>query len=301
LLNVFDELLKGEKSDSWCRGNRLLPILIQQYMAKKECREFKDFLWTSLFSLAKPISNIQVQQRVSMVMTPDSFTAETGDIISLQKEFSAVMKSMLASQKFPPLMQKVLCLAYSDLAQRKEIHNKNDNRMRIFLGFVLLRFINPIIQQEANSHSMNQNLKMWYMKILPAAIQSFSSPLSNTNTTPNEEKTLQETIFDPITKNESLRAELFGIMRTGFNLVDPSEEEQQHNRTQLADLDIFSCIGKLNDLLKAEEFSGLNFKSNGGVTPRSDLKSSIMSFFSHTSSDDESDELSPTPTHSSGK
>ena len=309
LLNVFDELLKGEASDTWCRGNKLLPILIQHYMAKEECRKFKDFLWTSLFSLAKPISNIQVQQRVSMVMTPDSFTAETGDIISLQKEFSAVMKNMLDPKKLPPLMQKLLCLAYSNLAQRKDVHNKNNNHMRVFLGFILLRFINPIVQQEANGYSMDQNLKMWYMKILPAAIQSLSSPLNNTNTTPDKEKTLQEEIFDPVTKNTSLRTELFGIIRTGFNLVDPSDEEdaEQHSRTQsLVDLDIPACIRELNDLLKAEEFSGLSFKSNGSVTPRrDDLKPSIMSFLPHApSSDDENDEanssLSPTPLNGFG-
>ncbi|MCL9685385.1 hypothetical protein [Legionella maioricensis] len=311
LLNVFDELLKGEKSDSWCRGNKLLPILIQQYMAKEECQGFKDFLWTTLYALAKPISNIKVQQRASMAMTPESFSAETADISSLQQEFSTVMKSMLASKNFPPLIQKFLSLAYADLAQREDIHNENDNRMRTFLGFILLRFINPIIQQEANKHLANQNLKMWYMKILPAAIQSLSAILSNASSSINpdgldEEETLQEAIFDPVTKNKSLRTELFEIIRTGFVLVDPtakssedlenpSEEKPKRTYSSIT-LNVTQCIRQLSELLKAEEFSGLNFKPNGSVTPRQEgPKPHVMSIFAPLSSDeDKDDNSSPT-------
>ena len=279
LMSVFDVLFREEKSDSWCRGNNLLPGLIQQYMAHNDAREFKDFIWNALFPLEKPISCIKVAQENSLEMIPDRFTAKPGDITLVQEKFSVVMMNMLSPKNFPPLVQKILCLAYLDLLQREDINNDDNNRMRTFLGFILLRFINPIIYQEAKSHAMDENLKIWFLKILPTAVQSLSSLLNLKTPSPDEEITLQDAMFSPITKDRNFREQLFSMISKELALDDVSKEKRPDPLSS-GTLDIPASIKELGDMLKVD-FSGLSFKTNGSViTPRRDeQKPHVTSFF----------------------
>ncbi|MBL7481783.1 hypothetical protein [Legionella bononiensis] len=288
-LAVFTELLKEETDQSWCRGNKLLSQLIQQLLAHEDCKEFKKKVWGTVLTLSDSFSKIKVKQRESMVLTPDSFDAEQVDIKTVQNNFFSVVRTILSPKEFPILIQKVLTLSYADLMRREEGQSStDDSQLRKLLALILLRFINPIIYEEAQLLT-DTNMKMWYLKILPAAIQSLASPISLRSLMDDEPQSLQDMIFVPVTKDDRKRKKIGQMIATALNLgsiVAVPKDTASNNKNAL---DVSECIKELNDLLKQEQFSGLSFKPNGNVTPRREVQKPLVQTFFASSSDSDTD------------
>lgn len=301
LLAVFAELFRLEKQQNWCRGNQLIFTLLQHYLTSEKALSFREFVWSTLFSLAQPLSKIKLKQRSSMLFKPESFAAEQQDIDELQHAFAAVLKQVLFPKNFPPLMQEIIRQAYFALMQRDDLHNEADIQMRTLMVFIVLRFINPIIFAEANCRLNTNNLsctdnssidtlQIWYKHTLISAIQSLTAPYSEVeNKEPVQEsahveklldrETLHEAIFSQVTQNQALRTTLFGMVKTELKLDELSVLNPSHNDTHIPRLDEADAINTLSEMLKSEKFSGLSFKPNGSVTPGRHGKPSIVSFF----------------------
>lgn len=282
LLKVYDELLREEKDDTWCRGNKLLFLLIQQFLASGESKEFKERIWSTLLTLSDSFCTIKVKQRESMALTPDSFKAEQSDIEALQSNFMKAINVILSPKQFPSFMQSVFNLCYSDLVRRDVDNTTEEEHLRKFIGFILLRFINPIIYEEAQ-HLTDPNLKMWLLKILPVAIQSLASPLNSKVTSAEDNETLQDVIFEPITKSMKHRKEIYRMVAKELNLGSIVAMPHNTEIQETPPLDVLTCISQLNDMLQ-EQFSGLSFKSNGIITPRKEAlkKPLVQTFFDRT-------------------
>ena len=288
-LAVFAELLKEETDQSWCRGNKLLSMLIQQLLAHEDSKEFKKKVWGSVLTLSDSFAKIKVKQRESMVLTPDSFDAEQVDIKTVQNNFFSVLMTILSPKEFPILIQKVLTLSYSDLMRREEGHSStDDSQLRTLLALILLRFINPIIYEEAQLLT-DTNMKMWYLKILPAAIQSLASPIPLKSLIDDEPQSLQDMIFVPVTKDDRKRKKIGQMIATDLNLGSIAAVPKDTASINKTALDVSECIKELNDLLKQEQFSGLSFKSNGNVTPRREVQKPLVQTFFASSSDSDTD------------
>ncbi|MCC5792613.1 MAG: hypothetical protein JJT82_08425 [Legionellaceae bacterium] len=277
LATVFEVLFKEEQEENWCRGNTLLAILIQQFLAQPERKEFKETIWKHIASLAEPMSNIKLQQRKSMPMMLEGFTGEPTDFTVLQTRFSESLQQILAPADFPPLMQTILQLAYADLRRRAPSDSETAPVMRKWLGFLLLRFLNPIIMEAASAHLHDDTLKMWYCNLLMPAIQTLASPLVTGQ--PSDNRSLQGMVFTPITKNADYRRVLFERFQTELCLVEKVVETVDAQPQPI--LDIPQCIQDLSEILKREEFSGLKFKPDGSVTtPRKkEVKQHVLVFF----------------------
>ncbi|KTD34291.1 hypothetical protein Lmor_1688 [Legionella moravica] len=297
LLTVFAELLKEETDESWCRGNKLLSMLIQQFLAHEESNEFKKKIWESVLSLSSSFSQIKVKQRESMLLTPEGFDAEPMDVETVQSKFASVVSAILSPKMFPSLIQKVLSLSYFDLLRREEPSNADEPRLRKLLALILLRFINPIIYEQAQLLT-DSTMKMWYLKILPTAIQSLSSPLSIKSRTDDESQSLQDMIFAPVTKDHRIRETIGQMILTELCLDSIAAKSKDTTTQSKSVLDITECLKELNDLLQQEQFSGLSFKAKGNVTPRKDVQKPLIQTFFGEHSDEDND--SPANIHSFG-
>ncbi|KTD49222.1 hypothetical protein [Legionella quateirensis] len=288
-LAVFSELLNEETDESWCRGNKLLSMLIHQLLAHEDSKEFKKKVWSTVLTLADSFSKIKVKQRESMVLTPESFDAEQVDIKTIQNNFFSVVRTILSPKEFPILIQKVLTLSYSDLMRREEKHSSTEDPLfRKLLALILLRFINPIIYEEAQLLT-DTTMKMWYLKILPAAIQSLASPIPLKSLIDDEPQSLQDMIFVPVTKDDRKRKKIGQMIATDLNFGSIVAVPKDTASIKKSALDVSECIKELNDLLKQEQFSGLSFKANGNVTPRREVQKPLVQTFFASSSDSDTD------------
>lgn len=277
LLIVFAELFQMEATDSWCRGNKLLSILIQQYLTSEECKEYKKMVWSRVFSLSSSLSKIDVSQCELDAFIPEGLKPDQSIIDVIQNDFLTVVNTLLSPKQYPSLMWNIYQLGYADLIRRDESDNTEDVLLRKLTAFILIRFINPIICQEAQL-LMNPVLKQWYLTTIPSAIQSLTSPLSIPTKKSDNIPSLRDLIFSPITKDMEQRNKIYKMMaaelHVGHIVVAPLDGEQSLR------WDNERCKRELNDMLKQEQFSGLIFKPNGTVTPRRDsLKPLVRSFF----------------------
>jgi hypothetical protein len=315
LIAVFSELFKLEKQLTWSRGNQLFFTLMRCYLTGEEVVKFKESLWNELYSLADPISKITIKQRASMILHPNGFSADGQHINQLQERFAEVLKKILIPQNFPPLMQHVIRQAYIALANRDDFTSSVD---RTFMSFVLLRFINAIIAEEAprrlvTSHVKQMEdaqieiLKTWYQGTLVFAIQSLTSPIRVANNkTPTSDashvdkdfdnETLHDEMFGILTQDQAFRTALFDIIKMGLQLDNIVVEKPSHNDTKIPLLDEVASIKKLNDLLKLEKHSGYSFKADGSVTPGRHEKTTIISFFPSDSEDSDVESASDAAT-----
>jgi hypothetical protein len=62
LLAVFAELFRMEATDSWCRGNKLISLLIQHYLGQEDRKEYKKMVWGAVFALSDSLSKIDRNQ-----------------------------------------------------------------------------------------------------------------------------------------------------------------------------------------------------------------------------------------------
>lgn len=314
LMRVFTELFKLENQQSWCRSNQLMYTLLQKYLASSDFQDYKHSIWQAVFSLQKPMARVRIKQRASMAFKPESYTAEQKDIEALQTAFKTLLTQILAPQKFPSPMKKIIQCAYHDLVMRTDIKHEHDTQIRTIMVFIILRFINPTILEEASRHltlekldalgiinlqqddeslcaQKLQTLKTWFMNTLIPAIQSLTAPLAvsgnkepiaNTTLTEHQldDQTLASALFNGITQDESVRASLYGVIQSDLQLPPADSVTPNHNDAQIPKLDPSKALKQLDELLQAEEFSGLKFRQDGIVTtPRGDTKPSVKSIF----------------------
>ncbi|ASQ45127.1 hypothetical protein [Legionella clemsonensis] len=291
MLSLLKHLLSQESLSTWCRGNRLLYQLIQQFFEQKEGKDFRDLVWKELFSLNPFITKIKVMQRASIQGKPDNFDAGQTDIQALQSQFKEVLKNIIAlllTEKFPPLMKEFLKLAYIDLASKST--DANEVR-RSFMAFILLRFVNASIIHRAMLIP-EQYQKMWYQNILPGAIQSLCSSVTSMREGESGKRDLQIEVFDPITKDLDYRKEL-------YNLIFEDLEQNLPEKQELPIEPIPEVsLTELNEMLKNPEFSGLHFKKTGLVVSprREEPKVNVQTLFG--SSKENRDENSAEPAKS---
>lgn len=277
LLAVLAELFRMEATDSWCRGNKLISLLIQHYLGHEDRKEYKKMVWGAVFALSDSLSKIDRNQCESESFTVESFKTKHADIGIIQNDFLAVLNTILSPKQFPSFMQSIFQLGYADLLRRNELEASEEELIRKLVAFILNRFINPIIFQEAQLLT-NPVLKQWYLTTVPSAIQSLTSPLNNLTRDADNIPTLRDLIFGPITKDIQQRNKIYMMMASalhvGSDVAAPTASESPEA------WDNEQCKRDLNDLLKQEQFSGLSFKPNGTVTPRRDSpKPLVLTFF----------------------
>ncbi len=274
LLMVFDELFQIETNDSWCRGNKLLSLLIQHYLANPDQEEYKKMIWDSVFSLSGFLKQIDLNMGEADTFSPEYFLSKQAEIKSIQDGFFTVLKSILSPACFPVFMYDLLRLGYKDLLRRDRLDISNDALLRQLIAFILIRFINPIIIQEAKLLT-DPVLKTWYLTIIPSAIQSLASPIVTSVRSSDCIPTVRDLIFDPVSKDVSQRQVIYQMFSSEFHL-DSIPVVSLTGKSQTT-WDNDQCKQELNDLLKQEQFSGLSFKPNGTVTPRRDTPKPLIS------------------------
>ena len=316
LLAVFTQLFQLEKQQTWCRSNQLFFTSKQHYLATEHVQEFRETTWNRIFSLAKPLAKIKLKQSDPMAFQPDSYSAAPKDIDELRTQFSDVLKQIFSPQNFPPLMKEIIKRAYIALLHRNDIANEEDIHIRTIIGFIALRFINPIIIEEATrrltSTKLNTmepaTLQLWYKRILTSAIQSLTEPLNDHETTKGKQphpakmdkepvaetaniekrlnnEMLHEAIFSTVTQSKSFRASIYTMVKTALQLDEFIVEHPDHNDSKIPDLKEEEEINKLYDMLQPEKLSGLSFRADGSVTPGGKSgKQSVMNFFGNSAS-----------------
>ncbi|WP_133139834.1 hypothetical protein [Legionella genomosp. 1] len=270
MLTVYKHLLRYEELMTWCRGNNLLIQLLQLRLGKEEHAGFKQFILEQTSTLTSFFRNLNINEKTYSVGRAD-FQATPGAIESLQQQFKIVMENILSPARFPPVVQKFLKLAYFDLRQKD---SDLGNSQRIFLAFILLRFINPVIFREKMSTD-NSSLKI-YLSILYNAIQSISSPSSDKEPIQGE-RNVQIEVFDPVTRDENYRQMIYQQIFTGLQLETAAQtQELLTNPAEQAGTENHSLevLGKLVD-----DFFGLKLKENGHIEPRSEGRRKAQSIF----------------------
>ncbi|KTC72401.1 hypothetical protein Lbir_1176 [Legionella birminghamensis] len=267
MLAVYSHLLKFEPLETWCRSDNLLP---QLFLAKQEQVAFKESTWEQISSLSPFIARINIDIENYTTQQID-FQAEPEDISNLQDQFRHVLQYLLSPDRFPPLMQRFLKLAYADLARKCPTP---EEAMRMFLAFILLRFINPVFVEKASPQDSQSQIIQ--RRILTNALQSISSPSSCTESLTGE-RHVQRDIFYPVTKDEAFRRSIHHLLSTGLQLENTITEHgcSAQSEPELSEDQGILILGKLVD-----EFFPLKLKNARIVESRSeDKKPNIQTFF----------------------
>ncbi|WP_298627445.1 hypothetical protein [uncultured Legionella sp.] len=297
LLMLVAQLYQLETGDSWCRGNKLLPLLIQHYLEHEDRKEYKKMVWEAVFALADSLRSIDLTQCESDTFTVELFKAEQTDIEAVQQHFLSALNTILSPKQFPAFIQGIAQLGYADLKRREELDSSEHVLLCKLIAFILIRVINPIISQEAQLLKESV-LKQWYLGTIPAAIQSLTSPL--VNFVESSSTAVRDLIFGAITKDIQQRNKIYMMMaaelHVGSIVALPLDSESSLAR------DHENCKYVLNEMLKQEQFSGLHFKANGTVTPsRNTSKPPVLSFFESGSHESLAFRDSTTPRKGGGK
>lgn len=283
LLAVFQELFRLEHDQDWGRGsNKLFYFLFNELLAKDQSIEFKQFISRTAFALSEHFTKIQLidKDEDSLPNKSDHFEAKQHDIEALQNHLRTTLKTLFTMNHYPDVINNIFKAVYADWASRNpnvDVNKEKSETMRVLLSFIWIRFINPIIMEQAELQLEDPFLKNWYIYIFNPSMQFIFAPnCTLVKRNPKEPKVIVHDLFDPVVKDPAFRAKIHSMISEALQL----DKIEIKPRVQTLPLDQLKSMQELGDLVQ-KEFSGLTMKPNGLVSPRSPLspRNGVFSLF----------------------
>lgn len=248
LFELFRQLFRLETTKNWGRDTKLLYLFLHHFMLTTDNNVFKERVWANFLELIPLLTALDLQKE-SLIK-----------VEIIRNVFYTALQYALNPANFPPLMQDIVYMAWLDLQLRGSSEFCLEDRLQALVGFIILRFINPTINEKSRS-ILSMEIKWWFKSIIPGAIKTVSLPI---NKLTKVDISTQELLFNDITKNQNVRQHLYTNLY-GWLTQNRNSYKFQRKEVPLIKLSLAERHQHLNQLLQQEAFSGLKFKKNGLV------------------------------------